>query len=97
MLSRLISAALVLSASVACSPASAAAAFPNCPIQMVSWAIPGGLSDLRSRALADAAPAHFDGQRVTVMTRQGGAGAAGMQYMHRCAGDPSCAPRVHGY
>ena len=42
---------------------------------------PLGPSDLPSRALADVAPAHFDGQRVTVMTRQGGAGAAGMQYM----------------
>ena len=38
--------------------------------------------------MGDAAPLHFDGQRVNVMTRQGGAGAAGMQYMQGRAGDP---------
>ena len=54
----------------------------------MSWATPGGPTDLLSRALADAAPPHFGGQRVTVMTRQGGAGAAGMQYMQGRAGDP---------
>ena len=50
--------------------------------------MPGGASNLLSRALADAAPLHFNGQRVTVMTRQGGAGAAGMQYMQGRTGEP---------
>ena len=54
----------------------------------MSWATPGGPTDLLSRALADAAPPHFDGQRVNVMTRQSGAGAAGMQYMQGRAGYP---------
>lgn len=62
--------------------------FPAGPIEIVSWATPGGPSDLLARALAAAAPEHFDGQRVTVVTRQGGAGAAGMQYLRGHFGDP---------
>ena len=80
--------AFALLASTTCSSGGEEAAFPNRPIEIVSWATPGGPSDLLSRALADVAPAHFDGQRVNVMTRQGGAGAAGMQYMQGRAGDP---------
>ena len=79
-LPRLLAAAFFLLAPAACSPAGDAAAFPNRRIEIVSWATPGGPSDLLSRALADAAPPHFDGRLVTVMTRQGGAGAAGMRY-----------------
>ena len=71
-----------------CSAAGEGAAFPSRPIEIVSWATPGGPTDLLSRALAEAAPPHFDGQRVTVMTRQGGAGAAGMQYLRGRPGDP---------
>ena len=87
-LPKLIAAAFVLLASTTCSPSGEEAPFPNRPIEIVSWATPGGPSDLLSRALADVAPPHFDGQRVNVMTRQGGAGAAGMQYMRGRAGDP---------
>ncbi len=72
----------------ACGSSPDEAAFPSRPIEIVSWATPGGPSDLLARALADAAPEHFGGQRVTVMTRQGGAGAAGMQYLKGRAGDP---------
>ncbi len=64
------------------------APFPSSPIEIVSWATPGGPSDLLARALARAAPPHFDGQRVTVVTRQGGAGAVGMQYLQTRPGDP---------
>ena len=71
-----------------CSPAGEDAAFPSRAIEIVSWATPGGPTDLLSRALAEAAPPHFDGRRVTVMTRQGGAGAAGMQYLQGREGDP---------
>ena len=71
-----------------CSPSGEEAAFPSRPIEIVSWATPGGPTDLLSRALAEAAPPHFDGRRVTVMTRQGGAGAAGMQYLRGREGDP---------
>ena len=71
-----------------CGSSPDEAVFPDRPIEIVSWATPGGPSDLLARALADAAPDHFDGQRVTVMTRQGGAGAAGMQYLKGRAGDP---------
>ncbi len=87
-LPRLLAVAFVLLASTTCSPSGEDTAFPNRSIEIVSWATPGGPSDLLSRALADVAPAHFDGQRVNVMTRQGGAGAAGMQYMQGRAGDP---------
>ena len=87
-LSRVVAVVFVLLGSATCSPGGEEAAFPNRPIEIVSWATPGGPTDLLSRALADAAPPHFDGQRVTVMTRQGGAGAAGMQYMQGRAGDP---------
>ena len=75
-------------ATIGCSPAGEEAAFPSRSIEIVSWATPGGPTDLLSRALAEAAPPHFDGRRVTVMTRQGGAGAAGMQYMQGREGDP---------
>lgn len=73
---------------VACSPSADDADFPSRPIEIVSWATPGGPSDLLARALAEAAPEYFEGQRVSVMTRQGGAGAAGMQYLRSRAGDP---------
>ncbi|MYL06963.1 MAG: hypothetical protein F4012_09180, partial [Gemmatimonadales bacterium] len=75
-------------AAVGCSPSGEEAAFPSRAIEIVSWATPGGPTDLLSRALAEAAPPHFDGRRVTVMTRQGGAGAAGMQYLQGREGDP---------
>ena len=73
---------------VGCGSSSKDAPFPSGPIEIVSWATPGGPSDLLARALAAAAPEHFDGHRVSVATRQGGAGAAGMQYLQRRAGDP---------
>lgn len=79
-------AALVLSTN--CGSSDDDRAFPSGPIEIVSWATPGGPSDLLARALAAAAPEHFEGQRVTVVTRQGGAGAAGMQYLRGRAGDP---------
>ena len=79
---------LVVVALAGCSPAGEGAAFPSRAIEIVSWATPGGPTDLLSRALAEAAPPHFDGRRVTVMTRQGGAGAAGMQYLQGREGDP---------
>lgn len=75
-------------AAAGCAQSGAEAAFPSRPIEIVSWATPGGPTDLLSRALAEAAPQHFDGERVTVMTRQGGAGAAGMQYLQGREGDP---------
>ena len=74
--------------SAACGAPPGEAVFPSRPIEIVSWATPGGPSDLLARALAEAAPEHFGGQRVSVMTRQGGAGAAGMQYLRGRAGDP---------
>lgn len=64
------------------------AVFPSRAIEIVSWATPGGPSDLLARALAEVAPEYFGGQRVSVVTRQGGAGAAGMQYLRGRAGDP---------
>lgn len=79
-----LAAALLLSGCGSPEPA----AFPSRPIEIVSWATPGGPSDLLSRALAEAAPEYFGEQRVTVATRQGGAGAAGMQYLRGRAGDP---------
>ncbi|WP_420447467.1 Bug family tripartite tricarboxylate transporter substrate binding protein [Candidatus Palauibacter sp.] len=75
-------------AAAGCAQSGGEAAFPSRPIEIVSWATPGGPTDLLSRALAEAAPQHFDGERVTVMTRQGGAGAAGMQYLQGREGDP---------
>ena len=75
-------------AATACTPSSEEVRFPSGPIEIVSWATPGGPSDLLARALAGAAPEYFGGQRVTVATRQGGAGAAGMQYLRSRAGDP---------
>ncbi len=77
----------VLLAGAACAPAEEAG-FPSRPIEIVSWATPGGPSDLLARALAEAAPEYFDRMRVNVTTRQGGAGAAGMQYLRGRAGDP---------
>ncbi len=79
---------LVALAFAGCSPSGGEAAFPSRAIEIVSWATPGGPTDLLSRALAEAAPPHFEGRRVTVMTRQGGAGAAGMQYLQGREGDP---------
>ena len=60
-LPKLVVAAFVLLAPSACSSAGEDAPFPNRPIEIVSWATPGGPSDLLSRMLADVAPAHFDG------------------------------------
>ncbi len=74
--------------SIGCGAAPGEVPFPSGPIQIVSWATAGGPSDLLARALADAAPDYFDGRRVTVLTRQGGAGAAGMQYLKGQAGNP---------
>ena len=74
--------------SPACDSSPDEAVFPSRAIEIVSWATAGGPSDLLARALADAAPDYFDGQRVTVLTRQGGAGAAGMQYLKSHAGNP---------
>ncbi len=79
--------ALVVVVGAACGDRQEVA-FPGRAIEIVSWATPGGPSDLLARALAAEAPPHFDGQRVTVSTRQGGAGAVGMQYLTRRAGDP---------
>jgi len=62
--------------------------FPSRAIEIVSWATPGGPTDLLSRALSQVAPKYFDGQRVNVSTRQGGAGAAGMQYLKGRETDP---------
>ena len=95
-LSRLVAVTLALLASTACSPEGDDTPFPNRPIEIVSWATPRSPSDLPSGALADAAPPHFDGQRVNVMTRQGGAGAVGIQYMQGRAAGPPCARHVHG-
>ncbi len=63
-------------------------AYPARAIEIVSWATPGGPSDLLARALAEVAPRYFDDHRVTVSTRQGGAGASAMQYLKGRAGDP---------
>lgn len=71
-----------------CGTSTGEAPFPNRAIEIVSWATPGGPSDLLARAIGEAAPDYFEGQRVSVMTRQGGAGAAGMQYLRSRAGDP---------
>lgn len=71
-----------------CGSSAGPETFPSRPIELVSWATPGGPSDLLARAIAAAAPPHFDGQRVQVVTRQGGAGAVGMQYLRSRAGDP---------
>jgi len=63
------------------------ARYPSRSIKIVSWATPGGPTDLLARALARAGPRHFDGRRLTVVTRQGGGGAATMQYLTGRAGD----------
>ena len=81
-------AGIALAGSAACGPPAPEPRFPSGPVEIVSWATPGGPSDLLARALAAEAPPHFDGQRVSVVTRQGGAGAAGMQYLKGRAGDP---------
>ncbi len=75
-------------AATGCGSSADPETFPSRPIEIVSWATPGGPSDLLARAIAAAAPAHFDGERVQVVTRQGGAGAVGMQYLRSRAGDP---------
>lgn len=80
--------AAVAASLAACGSPAGDGTFPAGPLEIVSWATPGGPSDLLARALAAAAPEHFEGQRVTVVTRQGGAGAAGMQYLRGHAGDP---------
>lgn len=53
---------------------------PAGPIAIVSWATPGGPTDLLSRALARVGPRHF-GVDMTVVTRQGGGGASAMRYV----------------
>ena len=72
----------------ACKSSPEESEFPTGPIEIVSWATVGGPSDLLARALAAAAPDYFGGRRVSVLTRQGGAGAAGMQYVKSRVGDP---------
>lgn len=62
------------------------AAWPSRPIEIVSWASPGGPTDLLARALARVGPRHF-GQPMRVVTHEGGAGAATMRYLTRHAGD----------
>ena len=96
-LPKLVGIAFVLLAPSTCSPRGETTPHsPSCPIEIRI------LGDTRRplgpfpRALADAASPHFNGQRVNVMTLQGGAGAAGMQYMPGRAEEPSCARRVHG-
>lgn len=81
-------ASLLAGLAVACGPPAGEVPFPNRAVEIVSWATPGGPSDLLARALAAEAPPHFGGQPVRVVTRQGGAGAAGMQYLKSRAGDP---------
>ena len=92
----LVAALFVLMSPAACSPTGEDASSPSRPIEIVSWATPRSPSDLLSRALAAAPPPHFDVQRVNVMTPQGGARAAGMQYMQGRAAGPPRARRDHG-
>lgn len=66
--------------------AGEAAEYPSRPIEIVSWASPGGPTDLLARALARVGPRHF-GQRMRVVTREGGAGAATMRYLSGKRGD----------
>lgn len=62
-------------------------AYPERGIEIVSWATPGGPTDLLARALARVGPAYFDDRRLTVSTRQGGAGAAALRYLANRSGD----------
>ena len=95
-LPRPVAVALALRSSATCAPAGEDPHSEAAPWRSYLGRPPAAPPTSLSRALADVAPAHLDGQRVNVMTRQGGAGAAGTQDMHGRAGDPSRAPRVHG-
>lgn len=55
-------------------------AYPSGEIEVVSWATPGGPTDLLSRTLARVGPEHF-GADMRVATREGGSGAAAMRYL----------------
>ncbi len=54
--------------------------YPERPIDIVSWVTPGGPTDLLARAIARTGPRHF-GQRMNVLTKQGGSGAVAMRYL----------------
>lgn len=56
------------------------AEYPARPIEVVSWATPGGPTDLLARELAETGPEHF-GVEMRVATRQGGSGAAAMRHV----------------
>lgn len=55
-------------------------AYPNQPVTIVSWASPGGPTDLLARTIASVGAQYF-GQRINVVTREGGGGAVGMSYL----------------
>jgi len=55
--------------------------YPNRPITLVSWVSPGSAGDLFARAVARVGERHF-GQRINVITRLGGGGAAAMGYVY---------------
>ena len=57
-----------------------AADYPSRPVEIVSWATPGGPSDLLARNLVEVGSEHF-GEDMSVTTRQGGSGAAAMRYI----------------
>ena len=61
--------------------------YPFHTIEIVSWASPGGPTDVLSRTLARVGEKHFGGERIDVSNREGGAGAATMQYLSGHAGD----------
>lgn len=87
-----LAAAVVLLSALGCggdvgsSESENLAQYPEHAIEMISWATAGGPTDLLARALAKVGPRHF-GQRMTVSTREGGAGAVAMQYMAGKRGD----------
>jgi len=54
--------------------------YPQGEIEVVSWATPGGPTDLLSRSLARVGARHF-GAEMRVVTREGGSGAAAMRYL----------------
>jgi len=83
-----IAAAFLLIACEAPDPGADGASYPSRPIEIVSWASPGGPTDVLSRSLARVGSPYFGDQRINVVNRQGGAGAATMQYLSGRAGDP---------
>lgn len=56
------------------------AAYPERQVEIVSWATPGGPTDLLSRTLTRVGAEHF-GREMRVVTREGGSGAAAMRYL----------------